>query len=379
MNTLNEKETRVLLVDDDKEEYAVVRKYLRSSRAGNYQIQWASSLDEALIALQDASYDVCLLDYHLGETTGIDVLSQMQAHRHDVPVVLLTGQGSLKLDIEVMEMGAFDYLEKGELTPALLERSIRYAMENHRARTALHAANTELEDRVRQRTMELRRSNQDLEQFAKIVARDLQEPLRAITRQIGQIKEQEKTARELDLDELESLLRTARNMELMVQSVLNYSGVGRELKPFERIDLAAVVREVCREQEMTLNEINATVEVASLPTVSGDYNLLKGLFENLLDNAVKFRGSQPLHIRIACEQKGRNWLCSVSDNGIGLTDSDTDDIFLMFHRGSCDAEQTGIGLGLAMCRKITQYHSGRIWVDSEYGHGATFYFTFPME
>ena len=378
MNTLNEKETKVLLVDDDKEEYAVVRKYLRSSRAGNYQIQWAATLEEALAALQESSYDVCLLDYHLGENTGIDVLTQMQANHLEVPVVLLTGQGSLKLDIEAMEMGAFDYLEKGELTPALLDRSIRYAMENHRARTALRTANEELEERVHQRTAELRRSNQDLEQFAKIVARDLQEPLRAITQQIEQIREQEKASRELELDELESLLRTARNMELMVESVLNYSGVGREIKPFVPVDLTAVVHDVCNDLATTIHEANAKIEVAPLPTINGDLNLISGLFENLIDNAIKFRGTHPLQIRIACEQKGKNWLCSVGDNGIGMPDNDTEDVFLMFHRGSGEPEQAGVGLGLAMCRKITQYHGGRIWVDSEFGHGSTFYFTFPV-
>ena len=175
------------------------------------------------------------------------------------------------------------------------------------------------------------------------------------------------------------MLRTARNMELLVQSVLNYSGVGREIKPFVQVNLATIVTDICNDLAATIQDANAEIKVMPLPTINGDLNMIKGLFENLIDNAIKFRGAQPLQIRITCEQKGKNWLCSVSDNGNGMPDNDTEDVFLMFHRGSREPEQAGIGLGLAMCRKIIQYHGGRIWVDSEWGRGSTFYFTFPME
>ena len=178
----------VLVVDDDEEEYVVVRKYLKRAQAGLFHVHWAPTIDEALAAMQSEEHDVCLLDYHLGERTGIEVLREVRALGCDIPVILLTGQGSLELDLEAMQMGACDYMEKGDLTPVVLDRSIRYTIENHRARVALRKANEELEQRVRERTTELDRSNRDLEQFANIVAQDLQEPLRAMTQYIGAIR-----------------------------------------------------------------------------------------------------------------------------------------------------------------------------------------------
>ena len=302
----------------------------------------------------------------------------------DLPVILLTGRGSIELDLEAMEMGAFDFLEKADLTPVLLERSIRYAIENHRVRAALRKANEELEERVRQRTAELNRSNQALEQFADLVARDLQQPLQAITRQIRDMKTR-KAGREkeqslyLAYRFLDPVLHAARNMELLVQSVLDYSRVGKVARPFDDVDLGELVREVCDDLDSTISQTGAEVIVEDMPVLKADRMLMKGLFENLLDNAIKFRGDEPPQIRIWSERKEGSWLCAVKDNGIGIPDEDIDDVFLMFNRGSRDTEYPGIGIGLAMCRKIAQYHRGRIWADSKLGEGSTFYLALPAE
>jgi len=185
---MSESIVRVLLVDDDEEDYTVVNRYLKKARTGPFDVQWVPGFEEALAAIKRRSHDVCLLDYRLGEHSGLDLLRKVQALGVDLPVILLTGRGSFELDIEAMELGAFDYLDKADITPALLERSIRYTIENHSARVALRKANEELELRVRERTAELRRSNLDLEKFANVVARDLQIPLEAMTRQIEQMK-----------------------------------------------------------------------------------------------------------------------------------------------------------------------------------------------
>jgi light-regulated signal transduction histidine kinase (bacteriophytochrome) len=383
MNDSEVSEVKVLLVDDDEEEYTVVRKYLKRAHTGQFRVKWIPEIEDALRAMAEESQDIALLDYHLGERTGIELLREMRARGHNIPVILLTGRGSLELDLQAMEMGAFDYLEKGELTSTLLERSIRYALENHRARVALQKANEELEQRVLERTAELHRSNRDLEQFADLVARDLQEPLRAINTQIEEILGKE-PAGEAELERspaflvLERIALAARNMELMVQSVLNYSRVGSDTRPFETVDLSQIVAEVRAEFESRLGSADVTLEVGDLPSVQGERDLLKGLFENLLDNAVKFREERPLMVRIWSEQKKDFWLVAVRDNGVGISHEDLDDIFVMFHRGKEEPTQPGIGMGLTMCRKIVQYHGGRIWADSEPGTQSTFYFTLPV-
>jgi light-regulated signal transduction histidine kinase (bacteriophytochrome) len=316
----------------------------------------------------------------------MELLDRMRARGYDVPVILLTGRGSYELDLEAMEMGAFDYVEKADLTPRLLERAIRYTMENHRARAALRKANEELERRVRERTAELHRSNLELQQFANIVARDLQQPLQAITSHIEKMKARgaergDERGAERGLRRayrfLDPVLRAARNMELLVQSVLDYSSVGTETTAFGMVDLSGVVKEVRAELESAITEAGAEIEVGDLPSVQGNHKLLKGLFENLIDNAVRFRGERPLKICVSSERKDDVWLCTVSDNGVGIDDEDTYDIFLMFHKGARETDYPGVGIGLAMCRKIVQYHGGKIWVDSEPGRGTTFFFTLP--
>jgi len=374
----------VLLVDDDKDVYTLVRKYLKKARSGQFEVQWAASFEDALGSIEGTAHDVCLLDYRLGERTGIELLRQVRASGRELPFIVLTGVGSFELDVEVMEMGAFDYLEKAELTPALLERSIRYTIGNHRARAALSKANEELELRVRERTAELDRSNKDLEQFANVVAQDLQAPLQALTSQIQQMKLQGPARDEEHVPDvasryLDPVLHAVKNMELMVRCVLDCSQVRREARPFEMLDLADIVKEACADLDNMITEAEATIEVGTMPSVSGDSSCLVGLFENLLSNAIKFRGEDPPHIRVWSERKGNSWLCAVSDNGIGVKEEDADEIFLMFSRGTAKVDRTGIGIGLAMCRKIVQGHGGTIWVDSGADGGSTFYFTFPAE
>jgi len=145
------------------------------------------------------------------------------------------------------------------------------------------------------------------------------------------------------------------------------------------VDLAATAKEVCAELDDMITEAGATVEIEPLPSVRGDGKLLAGLFENLLSNAIKFRGEEPPRIRLSAERKGDWWLCGMSDNGIGVEEEDADEIFLMFARGAGRTDYPGIGIGLAMCRKIVQYHGGKIWVDSNPEGGSTFYITFPAE
>ncbi len=179
---------RVLVVDDDEEEYIVVDKYLRRAVTATYSVDWVSSFEKALETVAADVHDICLLDYQLGEHTGLELLREMRGRGYQRPVILLTGHGNVEVDMQAMELGAFDYIEKTNLTPALIERSIRYAIENYRVREALREANEELESRVRERTAELHRSNLELEQFAEIVARDLQQPLRMLAEHVSSIE-----------------------------------------------------------------------------------------------------------------------------------------------------------------------------------------------
>ncbi|MCL4218832.1 MAG: response regulator, partial [Candidatus Hydrogenedentes bacterium] len=366
---MNSPATRILMVDDDHEEYIVVEKYLRKASTASYSVEWVSSFEEALTTVAAAEFDACLLDFQLGEHTGIEVLVELRKRGFHLPVILLTGHGNVEVDIQAMQLGAFDYLEKNNLTAPLLERSIRYAIENYRVRDALRRTNEELERRVQERTAELHRSNVELEQFVEIVARDLQQPMAAVSRYISNLPapqpEQgvEKVIESITTS-LESIFLAIRNTELLVQIVLDYSRTQGQRKPFDDVELAEAVDEGKFELQGRLTSADAIVTKGELPQVKGDRRLLAGVFLNLLDNALKFRGSEAPRIHVDATRKGSLWLCSVKDNGAGIPEEDADEVFLMFARGSRSGNIPGVGIGLALCRKIIEHHGGRIWVDS---------------
>ncbi|GMV91484.1 MAG: hypothetical protein AMXMBFR82_12620 [Candidatus Hydrogenedentota bacterium] len=375
---------RVLVVDDDEDEYIVVDKYLRRAVTATYSVDWVSTFEKALETVAEDVHEICLLDYQLGEHTGIELLREMRSRGYQRPVILLTGHGNVEVDMQAMELGAFDYIEKSHLTPALIERSIRYAIENHRVRAALREANEELESRVRERTAELHRSNLELEQFAEIVARDLQQPLRMLAEHVRIIEPELMGADpQKMLDSLTSsmdcVFLEVRNMEMLVQLVLDYSLTRRQRQPFSDIDLAQIAREVCAALEYRIQRAGARVTVGELPIVKGDPRLMRGVFENLVDNALKYHSDSPPSVEISASRKGDQWFCEIHDNGLGVSEEDADEIFLMFARGSHGQAARGVGIGLALCRKIVEYHGGHIWVDSRGEGGSTFFFSLPVE
>ena len=365
---------RVLVVDDDEEEFIIVSRYLKKAAAADYAVEWSDSFENAFSTVQQARHDIYLVDYNLGDRTGIDLLREMRECGCTRPVILLTGQGNLDVDMLAMELGAFDYLEKGAVAPALLERSIRYAIENYRVREALREANDVLEQRVQERTSELNRSNQQLQRFAEIVASDLQQPLEALRHYIGDLA----ISHETGAVPLDAVFLAARNMELLVHLVLNYARTRDQRTPFEGVPLAEIVAEVEQEFRNRIDAAGSTFSAGKLPVIQGDRRLIKGLFENLLDNALKYRARDP-RIEVAAEQRGQLWLCHVMDNGIGVPEEEGHEVFLMFARGTQVGSVAGVGIGLALCRKIVEYHGGRIWLDSGKGEGTTVSFTLPVD
>jgi light-regulated signal transduction histidine kinase (bacteriophytochrome) len=153
--------------------------------------------------------------------------------------------------------------------------------------------------------------------------------------------------------------------------------VGTRAKEPEPIDTAAAVDQVIADYSLALEEQAARVTRGDLPTVLGDPVQLRQLFQNLIGNALKYRGADPPSVHVAAERQGDEWLFSVRDNGIGIEPQYAERIFVIFQRLHTQAEQPGTGLGLAICKKIVERHNGRIWVDSQPGHGSIFSFTFP--
>jgi len=235
-----------------------------------------------------------------------------------------------------------------------------------------------LETERKQLEEALRRSNQQLEHFTYIASHDLQEPLRMVASYTQLLVRRYKG--KLDADEFIHYIEDGvSRMRALIDSLLVYSRVGTSALTLELTDCEAVVGCALTNLKEAVSESGAVITHAPLPTVMADASQLTQVFQNLIGNAIKFRGTELPRIHVAAEPRENEWLFSVRDNGIGIDPQYHDRIFEISQRLHSRTEYPGTGLGLAICKKAVERHDGRIWVESEQGKGATFYFTIPMK
>jgi light-regulated signal transduction histidine kinase (bacteriophytochrome) len=232
-----------------------------------------------------------------------------------------------------------------------------------------------VENEVVQKTEELKRSNAELEQFAYVASHDLQEPLRMITSYVQLLEKRYKSRLEGDAIEfINFAVDGANRMQVLIRSLLEYSRINRA-KPFEYVDLDETLQDVMRDLDLAIKDNNAKIEFGKMPVVFGDDVLLGQLFFNLLNNAIKFKGDKPVHIKIDYTEKDDEFQFAIRDNGIGIAKEYQEKIFVIFQRLHTKDKYPGTGIGLAICKKIVEKHKGKIWVESEPGQGSAFYFT----
>jgi PAS domain S-box-containing protein len=234
------------------------------------------------------------------------------------------------------------------------------------------------EEVLKEKTEELARSNKDLEQFAYVASHDLQEPLRMVTNYVQLLARRYQGKLDSDADEFIGFaVDGAVRMWKLINDLLTYSRVGMRGKELEPIDCETVLNQSLNNLKMAIEEKGAVVTHDPLPTVMADNPQLELLFQNLIGNAIKFQGNEPSRIHVSASRNGSGWTFSVRDNGIGIAPEYAERIFIIFQRLHRRKEYPGTGIGLAICKKIVERHGGYIWVESEVGKGATFYFTLP--
>ncbi len=225
---------------------------------------------------------------------------------------------------------------------------------------------------------DLKRSNAELEQFAYVASHDLQEPLRMVASFTQLLAKRYQGKLDKNADEyIAYAVDGATRMQQLLHDLLAYSRVGTRSKPFAPVNANLVFNQARANLLSAIEESHAQVTSGPLPTVWGDDVQLVQLFQNLLANALKFRIDQPPVIQISARDGEGQWIFSVQDSGIGIAPEHQDRIFLIFQRLHHRSEYRGTGIGLALCKKIVERHGGRMWVESEASHGATFYFTLP--
>jgi signal transduction histidine kinase len=234
------------------------------------------------------------------------------------------------------------------------------------------------EETLLQRTAELQRSNEELQQFAHIVSHDLNEPLRMVASYVQMLAERYQGKLDADADEfIRYAVEGARRMQALIQDLLTYTRVGATTQEFTAVDCEALLQDTLGNLQLAIKESGVAVTHDPLPTVRSEGKQLGPVFQNLIGNALKFRSTVPLRIHISARPDGRQWIFSIRDNGIGIDPRHAARIFDVFQRLHTRTEYPGTGIGLAICKKIVERHGGRIWVESELGKGATFLFTLP--
>jgi len=236
------------------------------------------------------------------------------------------------------------------------------------------------EEELHRLTEDLRRSNAELEQFAYVASHDLQEPLRMVSSYVQLLSKRYQGRLDQDADEFIGFaVDGAKRMQNLINDLLTFSRIDTRGKPPVPTSCEDAIEVALSNLQIAIEESGASITHETLPVVKGDPTQLVQLFQNLLSNAIKFRAIEPPRIHVGVQQDAGEWLFRISDNGIGLDPKFAERIFVIFQRLHQGDTYPGTGMGLAICKRIVQRHGGRIWVESQSGKGATFYFTLPIK
>lgn len=242
------------------------------------------------------------------------------------------------------------------------------------AEETMRRLNAELESRAE----ELARSNADLEQFAYVASHDLQEPLRAVAgcMQILEKRVDGKLdARDHEL--MQHAIGGAARMQSLIDDLLAFSRVGTRGGAFEHVSCETALQHALDSLSAAIAESGASITHDPLPELPADVTQLTQLLQNLIGNAIKFRGSEPPRVHVSARREEECWHFSVADNGIGIEPQYFERVFVVFQRLHTRREYPGTGVGLAICKRIVERHGGHMWIESEPGRGSTFHFTLP--
>jgi light-regulated signal transduction histidine kinase (bacteriophytochrome) len=361
--------SRVLVVEDNPAELRLLCEILDDE---GFSVVGCASASEAIEEVRKHDFSAAVVDLRLPDLSGTQLLERIRGLSNQTRVIIHTGAGSYDSAKEAINLGAFAFVEKLS-DPHELLRYVHAA-----CRERIHGYASDLEAAVRQRTEELARSNSELEDFAYTVAHDLRSPLLTISGFSQILREDYRSRLDQDADEyLAHIHEAVTRMTRLIEDLLNYARVGRNQEPFQSVCLEEVLAQVKGNLEGAIRANQAQVRSLGLPCVQGNPTQLVQLLQNLIGNAIKFRGQDLPVVTISAQPDGDQSIVSVEDNGIGVEREHFEKVFQLFQRVHGGDPRSGTGIGLAVCKKIVQRHGGRIWLESQPGRGTTFFLTLP--
>jgi len=367
-----DEKAKILVVDDLLNNRVAMRELLRPL---DVQILEAETGLAALQMLLRHELALILMDVQMPNMDGLEATSLIRQNpaTRGVPIILVTAHGrDQELEDRGYDLGAVDYLYKPIVSHVLLAK-VRVFLDLHRSRRIV-GLGRELEASRR----EVERSRDEIEQFAYVASHDLREPVRMVA-SFAQLlaKEYAAVLDDRGREWLGYVTDGATRMQQMMDDLLRFSRAGRHAGPAQTVDTSEVLMEVLSILRLRIDEEGAQVSVGELPPVRGERTGIVQVFQNLIENALRYRSERPPEIHVQAHAEGDMVRLSVRDNGVGIAAEHQGRIFQIFARLHRD-RHGGLGVGLSLARRIVESSGGRLWVESVPGAGSTFSFTLPM-
>ncbi|MBI5919442.1 MAG: response regulator [Nitrosomonadales bacterium] len=384
---------RILLVEDDEDDFVMTRDLLREIPALKFDLEWIETYDGAIAALERKAHDVCLFDYRLGAHTGLELIAEARRLQCQAPMIIMTGQGDSEIDRAAMEAGASDYLVKGQVEAPLLERSIRYSLQHTKILAELEHERASLAERVEERTHELSLANVRLEhslkandEFLASTSHELRTPLTGILAMSEVLMEQlYGTLNEKQLEFVRNINDSGKHLLDLINDILDIAKVeaGKMELNYSEINVPQLCQAVIRLVKTPASKQGLTLELELDPavqTLSADEKRLKQILVNLLGNAVKFTppGGR-IGLRVQGDSAAGQLSFKVWDTGIGIAKEQQELLFQPFVQldSRLSRKYQGTGLGLALVSRMTRMHKGLVALESTVGQGSSFIVSLP--
>jgi two-component system, sensor histidine kinase and response regulator len=365
---------KILIVDDRPENLVALKTVLKDL---DVELVEATSGNDALKATLHHDFALALLDIQMPEMDGYELagILREEPRTAHLPFIFISGVYTDNLNVfKGYEKGAFSFITK-PFQPEILINKVKFFIDKHQQEIALVKANEDLATK----NNELEKMNKELEAFSYSVSHDLRAPLRTINGYAEMIKEDYGDKLDGDLKKyLDTIIEGAVKMGSLIDSLLNFSRLGRKELEKVTIDVNDLVAKIVEEYKSELPNKNLVWEIHELLPLRGDLVLMKQVYSNLISNAIKYSSKKDVpKIEIGCISKDREVIYYVKDNGAGFNMAYKDKLFGVFQRLHADKDYEGIGIGLAIVNRIIDRHGGHVWAEGEIDKGAAFYFAFP--